>query len=134
MGHFDSWRDRNSLNNPGLFVFLFMCAVNIIKCKCQIRRTLFGLSISAPFVFCRSSKTPKITWSRKVGIENRRVKFFSSKFYGKVGAISWLLFHLIWKNYVLYCDFDLKSWIVDFFTRFTHEKTPQTTFLVKISV
>ena len=34
-------------------------------------------------------------------------------------------FHLIWKNYVLYWDFDLKSWIVDFFTRFTREKTPQ---------
>ena len=33
-------------------------------------------------------------------------------------------FHLIWKNYVLNWDFDLKSWIVDFFTRFTHEKTP----------
>ena len=51
-----------------------------------------------------------------------------SKFYGKVGVISWLLFHLIWKNYVLYWDFDSKSWIVDFFTRFTHEKTPQNNF------
>ena len=28
--------------------------------------------------------------------------------------ISWLLFHLIWKNYVLYIDFDSKSWIVAF--------------------
>ena len=36
-----------------------------------------------------------------------------SKFYGKVGAISWFLFHLIWKNYVLYWDFYLKSWIMD---------------------
>ena len=51
-----------------------------------------------------------------------------SKFYGKVGLISWLLFHLIWKNYVLYWDFDLKSWIVDFFTCFTREKTPQNNF------
>ena len=51
-----------------------------------------------------------------------------SKFYGKVGVISWFLFHLIWKNYVLYWDFDLKSWIVDFFTRFTREKTPQNNF------
>ena len=29
-----------------------------------------------------------------------------SKFYGKVGVLSWLLFHLIWKNYVLNWDFD----------------------------
>ena len=49
-------------------------------------------------------------------------------FYGKVGVISCLLFHLIWKNYVLNWDFDSKSWIVDFFTRFTHEKTPQNNF------
>ena len=52
------------------------------------------------------------------------VNFFSN-FYGKVGVIFWLLFHLIWKNYVLNWDFDMKSWIVDFFTRFTWEKTPQ---------
>ena len=51
-----------------------------------------------------------------------------SKFYGKVGVISWFLFHLIWKNYVLYWDFDLKSWIVDFFTCFIWEKTPQNNF------
>ena len=59
----------------------------------------------------------KISWS---------ISF--SKFYGKVGVKSWLLFHLIWKNYVLYWDFDSKSWIVDFFTRFTHEKRPQNNF------
>ena len=51
-----------------------------------------------------------------------------SKFYGKVGVISWFLFHLIRKNYVLYWDFDMKSWIVDFFTRFTRKKTPQNNF------
>ena len=51
-----------------------------------------------------------------------------SKFYGKVGVISWFLFHLIRKNYVLYWDFDLKSWIVDFFTPFTREKKPQNNF------
>ena len=51
-----------------------------------------------------------------------------SKFFGKVGVISCFLFHLIWKNYVLYWDFDTKSWIVDFFTRFTREKTPQNNF------
>ena len=27
-----------------------------------------------------------------------------------------------------YWDFDIKSWIVDFFTRFTWEKTPQNNF------
>ena len=53
---------------------------------------------------------------------------FFSKFYGKVGVISWFLFHLIWQNYILYWDFDLKSWIVDFFTCFTQEKTPQNNF------
>ena len=51
-----------------------------------------------------------------------------SKIYGNVGVISWFLFHLIWKNYVLYWDFDLKSWIVDFFTHSTQEKTPQNNF------
>ena len=39
-----------------------------------------------------------------------------------------LLFHLIWKNYILYWDFDFKSWIVDFFTCFTHKKIPQNNF------
>ena len=58
----------------------------------------------------------------------KNINIYFSKFYGKVGVISWLLFHLIWKNYVLYWDFDSKSWIVDFFTRFTHEKTPQNNF------
>ena len=53
---------------------------------------------------------------------------YFSKFYGKLGVISMSLFHLIWKNYVLYWDFDLKSWIVDFFTHFTREKTPQNNF------
>ena len=42
--------------------------------------------------------------------------------------VSWLFFRLIWKNYVLYWDFNSKSWIVDFFTRFTREKTPQNNF------
>ena len=55
-------------------------------------------------------------------------KAYFSKFYGKVGVIFWFLFHLIWKNYVLYWDFDLKSWIGDFFTRFTRVKTPQNNF------
>ena len=53
---------------------------------------------------------------------------YFSKFYGKVGVLSWLLFNFIWKNYVLNWDFDSKSWIVDFFTRFTREKTPQNNF------
>ena len=51
-----------------------------------------------------------------------------SKFYGKIGVISWWHFRFIWKNYVLYWDFDLKSWIVDFLTHFTHEKTQQNNF------
>ena len=54
-----------------------------------------------------------------------RLKSVFSKFYGKVGVIFWLLFHLIWKNYVLYWDFDSKSWIVAFFT---HKKIPQNNF------
>ena len=45
-----------------------------------------------------------------------------------LSVISRFLFHLIWKNYILYWDFDLKSWIVDFFTGFTQEKTPQNNF------
>ena len=55
---------------------------------------------------------------------------FSPKFYGKVGVISWFLFHLIWKNYVLQI---LRFWLEKlncgyFFTRFTHEKIPQNKF------
>ena len=64
----------------------------------------------------------------KVGNFLKMQKLLFSKFYGKVGVISWLLFHLIWKDYVLYWDFDLKSWIVAFFTRFTREKRPQNNF------
>ena len=70
--------------------------------------------------------------SSRVGLTKNRYKtsFFSSfsKFYGKVGVIFWFLFHLIWKIYVLYWDFDLTSWIVDFLTRFICEKTPQNIF------
>ena len=33
-----------------------------------------------------------------------------------------------WKKYVFYRDFDLKSWNVVFFTRFTRENTPQNNF------
>ena len=57
-----------------------------------------------------------------------------SKFYGTVGVISWLLFHLIWKNYVLYWDFDLKSWIVDISVILLMIIRHKRTFLVKISV
>ena len=56
-------------------------------------------------------------WAKDV--ESRKKKFFQNLW--KVGVISWLLFHLIWKNYALHS----KSWIVDFFTR---EKTPQNNF------
>ena len=55
-------------------------------------------------------------------------RMYFSKFYEKVGAIYWLLFHLIWIFFVLNWDFYSKSWIVDFFTRFTHEKTPRNNF------
>ena len=55
------------------------------------------------------------------------LKIFS-KFYAKVGAISWLLFHLIWKNYVLNWDFVMKSWIVDFFTPFIQKKHRKNNF------
>ena len=41
--------------------------------------------------------------------------------------IYWLLFHLIWKNYIQYWDFGSKSWIVDF-SRFIREKRPQNNF------
>ena len=60
-------------------------------------------------------------------LENKKQSFPNSmeKY---LGVISWFLFHPIWKNYVLYWDFDLKSWIVDFFTRFTREKTAQNNF------
>ena len=69
-------------------------------------------------------KNPQFNFSG----QNLSIECNFSKFYGKVGVISWFLFHLIWKNYVLYWDFDLKSWIVDFCTRFTREKTPQNNF------
>ena len=52
-------------------------------------------------------------------LNNTTIRIFS-KFYGKGGAISWLLFHLIWKNYVLHRDFSSKSWIVDAFHSWKH--------------
>ena len=64
---------------------------------------------------------------RCMKLKNKKIKTFS-KFYRKVGVISWLLCHLIWKNYVLYWDFYSKFWIADFFTCFTHEKTSQNNF------
>ena len=46
-----------------------------------------------------------------------------SKLYGKVGVISWLCFHLVLENYILYWDFDWKSWIVDYFFHYvSHER------------
>ena len=55
---------------------------------------------------------------------------YFSKFYGKVGVISWSLFHLIWKNYVLYYTEILtrkvELWI--FSNRFNCERTPQNNF------
>ena len=78
-----------------------------------------------------------LVWSHKLNnnltstfrsrIAEKDSRYFS-KFYGKVGVISWLLFHLIWKNYVLYWDFDSKCWIVAFSTRFTHDKRPYNNF------
>ena len=65
---------------------------------------------------------------------NSIIKCFFFKFYGKVGVISWFLFHIIWKNYVLYWDFDLKIWIVIFSLVSLKKKHHKTTFPVKISV
>ena len=46
--------------------------------------------------------------------------------------ISWLLvFHLIWKHYILTLDFDMKSWIFDFSTHFTKKTTTKQIFLSK---
>ena len=39
--------------------------------------------------------------------------------------ISWFLLHLRNFFYVIHNNFDWKSWLVYFFTRFTHEKNPQ---------
>ena len=54
-------------------------------------------------------------WSSKNLYTGFQMKTFcSSKFYGKVGVISRLLFDLFLKNYILYWDFELKFWIVVF--------------------
>ena len=48
------------------------------------------------------------------------------KYYEKVGVISWIMFPNDSKNKIcsaVYWNFDLQSGFVDFFTRFTHEKT-----------
>ena len=71
---------------------------------------------------------------KKIQVKILSVKYNFSKFYGNVGVIFWFLFHLIWKNYVLYWDINLKSWIVDYFFTPREKKTPQNTFPVKISV
>ena len=72
-------------------------------------------------------------WLRHKNTKGRQQNLYCqtdfSKFYGKNRChISWLLFHLIGKYYVLYEDFDLKSRIVAFVTRFTHEERPKNNF------
>ena len=57
----------------------------------------------------------------KIGFKVSWTLFFPNSMEKYLGVISWLLFHLIWKNYVPNWDFYSKSWIVDFFTHFTHE-------------
>ena len=94
-----------------------------------------------------------IEFRKNILLERFEVFFLNGFFYSK-NCIIWntekypankLFFQILWKsrchilitfpshlkNYVLYWNFDSKSWIVSFFTRFTHEKT-KTTFLVKI--
>ena len=65
-------------------------------------------------------------WSSKNLYTGFQMKTFcSSKFYGKVGVISWLLFHRFWgKKKIMFFNWDfrdMKSQNVDFFT---HDKTP----------
>ena len=43
-------------------------------------------------------------------------------------------FHLIWKNYVLYWDFDLKRWIVDLFHSFHSWKNSTIRFSSHFSI
>ena len=61
-------------------------------------------------------------------------QIFPNSMYGKLGVITWLLFHdLIRKNYNQYTYFDLKVWIVvDFYTLM--KKCHKITFLAKIAV
>ena len=65
---------------------------------------------------------------RQINISSAfNVEHIFSKFYGKV--VSYLgYFSISFENYVLYWDFNSNSWIVDFFTHFTCEKTPQNNF------
>ena len=69
---------------------------------------------------------PKETRLRGIKLQNLII---FSKFYGIIGVLSWLLFHVIWKNYVLYAEIlTRKVELCFFFTRFTHEKSPQNNF------
>ena len=43
-----------------------------------------------------------------VGVEKIEKYYPENKFDEKLGVISWKLCHLIFKNYIPYCDFDLK--------------------------
>ena len=85
--------------------------------------------------FLTSKMYAKIYVILNSGSEIKKInskKVFFTKFYGKVGVISWLLFLLIWKNYVLNWDFDSKSWIVDFFHSFhSWKNTTKQLFLSK---
>ena len=61
--------------------------------------------------------------------KRRLLPTFFSKFYeNEVGVISWFLFHLIWKNYVLYWDFDFEKLNCGFFHSFHSRKKPQNNF------
>ena len=53
-----------------------------------------------------------------------------SEFFSKVGVISWLLFHLIWKKLRSILRFWFEKLNCCFFTRFAYEKTSQNNFSV----
>ena len=56
---------------------------------------------------------------------NTKMTMYFSKFYGKVGVISWFLFHLIWKNYVLILTWKVELWIFSLVSQRFHNFSSQ---------
>ena len=108
-------------------VLKFLLLYGAESFRLKSRRTKYFCLNFAHFAKSFSTVTLGLSWIYHAEVCNLEpnescLKFFFSKFYGKLGIISCLLFHLIWKHYILYWDFDSKSLNCGFFHSFHYWK------------
>ena len=92
----------------------------------KLKKTQSLWSFRKPLIFNLALAYWENTCTRQPTLKN--------KFYGKVSHIlSWLLFHLIWKNYVLYWYFNSKSGIAAFWLNSLAQKHNQISNICEFS-